>query len=367
MKYDAFISYRRQGGAERAELVKKVLEERGFKQNRVFMDTHSLLGGDFKKRIKEAIEQSVNVIVLITEGCFDNIKEEDYWIFELSEATASNKQIIPVFFDGIRSLEKSNLPIVLKELPLQNAVRYEHDYSDAAYEKLISFMAPDKDLQKKNLWKKTLLYSCFVLCAIAIAYILTKYINNNEVENKDTTIELPEGTVDLGLPSGTLWYSCNLDADNPSDYGALYAWGETKGITSKTVNPKRKGISLDNIIGTSYDAATILIGEHWSLPTEEQFKELITQCKWEWTSQDGHLGYIVTGSNQHAIFFPVAGCFTRKGIEYQEQFGYYWTGEKGTQSSDTDARELIIGRGQINIESGKQFIGRSIRPVITSK
>ena len=205
--------------------------------------------------------------------------------------------------------------------------------------------------------------------AIAQAYA-DGYRDGYADREKEIPINLRENKtiyVDLGLPSGTLWYSCNLDADNPSDYGALYAWGETKGITSKTVNPKRKGISLDNIIGTSYDAATILIGEHWSLPTEEQFKELITQCKWEWTSQDGHLGYIVTGSNQHAIFFPVAGCFTRKGIEYQEQFGYYWTGEKGTQSSDTDARELIIGRGQINIESGKQFIGRSIRPVITSK
>lgn len=33
--------------------------------------------------------------------------------------------------------------------------------------------------------------------------------------------------VDLGLPSGTLWATCNLGADTPEDYGDYFAWGET--------------------------------------------------------------------------------------------------------------------------------------------
>ena len=41
MKYDIFISYRRKGGSERAELLKAILEKRGYKGSRVFMDTHS--------------------------------------------------------------------------------------------------------------------------------------------------------------------------------------------------------------------------------------------------------------------------------------------------------------------------------------
>ena len=55
MKYDIFISYRRKGGSERAELLKVILEKRGYKSNRVFMDTHSPLGGDFKQRIKDLV------------------------------------------------------------------------------------------------------------------------------------------------------------------------------------------------------------------------------------------------------------------------------------------------------------------------
>ena len=34
--------------------------------------------------------------------------------------------------------------------------------------------------------------------------------------------------VDLGLPSGTLWATCNVGASKPEDYGDYFAWGETK-------------------------------------------------------------------------------------------------------------------------------------------
>ena len=33
--------------------------------------------------------------------------------------------------------------------------------------------------------------------------------------------------VDLGLPSGTLWATCNVGADSIGDYGDRFAWGET--------------------------------------------------------------------------------------------------------------------------------------------
>ena len=33
--------------------------------------------------------------------------------------------------------------------------------------------------------------------------------------------------VDLGLPSGTLWATCNVGASKPEEYGNHFAWGET--------------------------------------------------------------------------------------------------------------------------------------------
>ncbi len=32
--------------------------------------------------------------------------------------------------------------------------------------------------------------------------------------------------IDFGLPSGTLWATCNVGADSPEDYGDYFAWAE---------------------------------------------------------------------------------------------------------------------------------------------
>ena len=34
--------------------------------------------------------------------------------------------------------------------------------------------------------------------------------------------------VDLGLPSGTLWATCNVGADKPEAFGDYFQWGDTK-------------------------------------------------------------------------------------------------------------------------------------------
>ena len=39
--------------------------------------------------------------------------------------------------------------------------------------------------------------------------------------------EIVHEYVDLGLPSGTLWATCNVGADKPEDFGDYFAWGET--------------------------------------------------------------------------------------------------------------------------------------------
>lgn len=36
------------------------------------------------------------------------------------------------------------------------------------------------------------------------------------------------GYVDLGLPSGTMWATCNVGASKPETCGDKYAYGETK-------------------------------------------------------------------------------------------------------------------------------------------
>ena len=49
--------------------------------------------------------------------------------------------------------------------------------------------------------------------------------NGGDNGNNDTVVE--HGFVDLGLPSGTLWATCNVGATIPEEYGDYFAWGET--------------------------------------------------------------------------------------------------------------------------------------------
>lgn len=139
-KYDIFISYRRKDGSERAELLRAIFVSRGYREDQIFMDTHSLRGGDFTQKLNLAIQQSANVVVVITKGCFGDMRENDYLVYEISKAMELKKNIIPVLFDGLTSLDEEGLPHALKDLPLHNAVRYDHEYTNAFYDKLMSFL-----------------------------------------------------------------------------------------------------------------------------------------------------------------------------------------------------------------------------------
>lgn len=138
--FDVFISYRRNGGSEKAQLVKSELQQRGVPDQRIFLDTHSLHEGNFREKIRNAISDSQNVIVIISLGCFDQVKETDYWYLEIREALSQGKNVIPVLFDKISSLSDMNIPEDMAELKEKNCVSYQHEYANAAFDKLYTFL-----------------------------------------------------------------------------------------------------------------------------------------------------------------------------------------------------------------------------------
>ena len=138
--YDVFISYRRKGGAEEAQLVKSELQQRGLPDERIFLDTHSLHEGNFEERIRNAIASSQNVIVVISLGCFDEKRQTDYWHMEIREALRQGKNIVPILFDSIISLNSLNVPDDLAALKEKNCVTYQHEYANAAFDKLYTFL-----------------------------------------------------------------------------------------------------------------------------------------------------------------------------------------------------------------------------------
>lgn len=120
------------------------------------------------------------------------------------------------------------------------------------------------------------------------------------------------------------------------------------------------------ISDAKHDAATTELGEEWTLPTEEQFKELITECSWVWKKSDNHYGYEIIGKNGNKIFLPASGWNQSTKVEYRNQYGYYWTSERSTISRF--ARSLMFPKnGKGFVGNGYLYVGRSIRAVYVNE
>lgn len=170
---------------------------------------------------------------------------------------------------------------------------------------------------------------------------------------------------DLGL--SVLWASYNVGAESAAQTGKYYAWGET---TSKRdysesnyryyVNDQYQSIGT-NICGTKYDAARVLWGEGWRMPSLEEINELTSQCTWTWTTTDGVNGYRVTGPSGASIFLPAAGYNTGTEPTGVGQKGFYWC---GTQSAKLlSAAHNINFTGYTGQWTASRAYGFSIRPV----
>ena len=151
--YDVFISSRRQGGAVKAELTKDELAKRGFRESRMFMDTRSLSSGNYMEIILKAVEQSRNMVVIITKDCLDGLTEDSPWAQEIAYAIAKGKTIVPVYFDGITEIDRAKLLESIKRLSFENAVIYVHQYADASFDRLAERLSKESvKLPKWGRW-----------------------------------------------------------------------------------------------------------------------------------------------------------------------------------------------------------------------
>lgn len=193
---------------------------------------------------------------------------------------------------------------------------------------------------------------------------------DDPIEEQDTLIsykKCPDDNhphlIDLGLPSGTKWACCNVEATKPESYGGYYAWGEIEekkvynhvtyryssgddpdgnGWYNENVQYKSLGTS---ICGTQYDVAHVKWGKSWQLPNQDQMKELLDQCNnGEWTTVNNVKGRRFTGPNGASIFLPAAGghwIFTESIVGCTAG---YWSGMQSTES-EKNAYGLFFGMG----------------------
>lgn len=157
----------------------------------------------------------------------------------------------------------------------------------------------------------------------------------NIVIGKTTPILVEEHeAVDLGLPSGVKWATCNVDLSQPNKaatapeaYGGYYAWADPTGeSTSNNPSDFPAAVPPASICGTEYDIAYVNWGKAWRLPTIDEQEELREKCSWYQIQIDGKPCYKVVGPNGKYIIIPLAGCYARYNGTFTLNRGYYWSG-----------------------------------------
>jgi hypothetical protein len=214
--------------------------------------------------------------------------------------------------------------------------------------------------------------------------------------------------VDLGLPSGTLWATCNVGATKPEEYGDYFAWGEKmkkddygwgnykygadeyNGNYSKLTkyNQSDSKTTLD----ISDDAAYVNWGDKWRMPTYEQQKEICNECYWVWTENykgSDRRGYIVykakgaidkgrkiykneilsssyTLYDTH-IFLPAAGWRYNGGLYNEGLCGHYWSLLQDCHNDPIYAWNVFFDSYNVLTQDDCRYVGFTIRPVLNQK
>lgn len=175
--------------------------------------------------------------------------------------------------------------------------------------------------------------------------------------------------VDLGLPSGLKWATCNVGASKPEEYGGYYAWGETEekndysSDTYKYYDSSTGYVDIgSNISGTQYDVAHVKWGSSWRMPTESEIQELVNNCTWKWATYNGVNGQLITGSNGNSIFLPAAEYRFGTDFSNLNTGGHCWSATYGVYNNDR-AVSLYFGGRTWGWTNSLRINGYTVRPV----
>ena len=156
---------------------------------------------------------------------------------------------------------------------------------------------------------------------------LIEYINeSNKIELTSNGNEHGFEYVDLGLPSGTMWATCNVGATKPEDEGLLFQFGRVDGYkysdennkfktnkqnkqdTGNEIIPKTetgKTYNVNKTLQTADDAANVNMGGRWRMPTNNHLNELLYNTTHNVVIVNGVKGMMFTSNiNGHQMFIP---------------------------------------------------------------
>lgn len=206
--------------------------------------------------------------------------------------------------------------------------------------------------------------------------------------------------VDMGLSSGVLWAPYNVDAENDLgfsiseySYAASYvSWGNTdthKPTGANSFSPwswgstvtgypygSSRGAGLSEI-DLADDVANKVCGGRWSIPSKDNFEELLANVDFV-DMQDNILNgddkrvyafgvrVVIMKSriNGAHLVFPLCGAGNGSDLASKSSLGSYWSKTLDQESTSQGNRLYITGTSVI-VNNGPRYLGLTIRPVIT--
>ena len=208
---------------------------------------------------------------------------------------------------------------------------------------------------RKGLWIGLGVGAAVVAVAIILVVV---FLSGNTDKNESYN---GHDYVDLGLPSGTLWATCNVGANSPEEYGDYFSWGETFVKENYTDDDTSKYTGRNNLttLEASDDAATFNWGSCWRMPTQAEMQELYDNCTREWTVQNGVYGGKFIGPNGNSIFLPAAGNRKYRDFCNVGSEGIYWS----SSLDSVGAWRLFFNSDFFEVYYSSLYCGLSVRPV----
>lgn len=383
-----FVSYKRKDSRQVYSIIEEIKSKLGVD---CWYDIDGIeTQAQFVSKICYAIDQAEVVLFMHSKHHLDIDFEEDWTIKELNYATVKKKKIILVKLD---------------DAPLENIFLFQYgskNYITATDEtqrdKLIKDLGrllkitpnplptPEKVEPKFviKLFRKLLPFLLLFLLVDLILFRLFVWEKTPKDVSFDET-KIKHEWVDLGL--SVKWATCNVGAKSPEEYGDYYAWGEIEtksiyywstykycnGSISKLTKYCNDSISgdngfIDNISTLEMidDVASLKWGGLWRIPTREEFRELLNNCTWTWTTLNGVIGYKITsnisGYTDRSIFLPAAGNSDGSRLDDVGSQGDYWS------SSANSGNPHVVWSLEFNSDfQGTDYVyrfyGFTIRPV----
>ncbi|MBP5510039.1 MAG: InlB B-repeat-containing protein [Kiritimatiellae bacterium] len=188
--------------------------------------------------------------------------------------------------------------------------------------------------------------------------------------------------------NGPLWAKTNVGANAPTETGYYFWWGDTLGYkwqnsqwvasdgsvtgysfssttTGKTIAQLQSmgAVGDDCNLLPAFDAAAQQWGDDWRVPKKSEYKNLMELCSWNWTTNNGVVGYTVTGKGLYSgnsVFFPVGGYGSSTNLTSATSTIYMWS---STAEGNTSYRPCWTATSRGGASNTGRSNGYPIRPV----